>query len=199
MQPYEIIMAPFAVWIAPEGEAFPHVDDTPAGNWKLLGTNGIKNYSEDGVTVTHEQTIEQHRTLGTTGPIKAKRTEEGLLIEFVLEDLSLEQYARVLNNVVVTDNAPGAGVPGTRTIPLRQGPDVSAFAVLVKGDASAYGDAFKTQYQIPRAYQGANPAPVFTKGEAAGLQVQLVALEDPNAATDAERFGLLVMQDAAAT
>lgn len=198
MKPYEIIISPFEVFMAPEGTSFPDVDETPAAPWALLGTNGVKNYSEDGVTVTHEQTVEQHRTLGSTGPMKAKRTEESLMVEFVLEDLSLEQYAKILNNVSVADTPAGAGTPGIRTIPLRQGSDVATFAVLVRGP-SAYADGFVSQYQIPRVYQGANPAPAFTKGEAAGLQVQLVALEDPNAASDAERFGLLVMQDAAAT
>lgn len=197
MQPYEIIMAPFEVWTAPVGEAFPDVDETPAGNWELLGTNGIKNYSEDGVTVTHEQTLEPHRTLGTTGPVKVKRTEEQLLIEFVLEDLSLEQYAKVLNNVVVTDTPAASGTPGHRDITLRQGGEVAEFAVLVRGP-SPYADNMASQYQVPRAYQTANPAPVFSKGEAAGLAVQLAALEDMNASSDEERFGKLVAQDAAA-
>lgn len=197
MQPYEIIMAPFEVWLAPVGEAFPDVDETPGGNWELLGTNGVKNYSEDGVTVTHEQTLEPHRTLGTTGPVKVKRTEENLMVEFVLEDLSMEQYAKVLNDVVVTDTPAAAGTPGHRDITLRQGGDVSTFAALVRGP-SPYADGYNAQYQIPRVFQAGNPAPVFTKGEAAGLQVQLTALEDPNAATDEERFGKLVAQDAAA-
>lgn len=197
MQPYEIIMAPFEVFTAPVGEAFPDVDETPTGNWELFGTNGIKNYSEDGVTVTHEQTLEPHRTVGSTGPVKVKRTEESLLIDFVLEDLSLEQYAKVLNNVVVTDTAAGSGTPGHRDITLRQGPAVAEFAVLVRGP-SPYADGMIAQYQVPRAYQAANPTPVFSKGEAAGLAVQLAALEDMNAATDEERFGKLVAQDAAA-
>jgi len=197
MQPYEIIMAPFEVWTAPLSTAFPDVDETPGAGWELLGTNGMKNYSEDGVTVTHEQTLEPHRTLGTTGPVKVKRTEEQLLIEFVLEDLSLEQYAKVLNDVAVTDTPAGSGTPGIRTITLRQGGDVAEFAVMVRGP-SPYADNMVSQYQIPRAYQAASPAPVFTKGEAAGLQVQLAALEDVNASTDEERFGKLVSQDAAA-
>jgi hypothetical protein len=197
MQPYEIIMAPYEVWLAPIGEAFPDVDETPGGNWELLGTNGVKNYSEDGVTVTHEQTLEAHRTLGTTGPVKVKRTEESLMVELILEDLSMEHYAKVLNDVVVTDTPAASGTPGHRDITLRQGSEVATFAALVRGP-SPYADNMAAQYQIPRVYQGANPAPVFTKGEAAGLQAQFIALEDPNASTDEERFGKLVAQDAAA-
>jgi len=198
MTPYEIIMSPFEVWVAPVGESFPDVDETPAGNWAKLGTNGKLNYSEDGVTVTHEQTISAHRTLGSTGPLKAARTEENLLISLTLEDLTMEQYAKVLNNVSVTDVPPGSGTPGHRDITLRQGGSVASFALLIKGP-SPYGDSWAMQYQVPRAIQNGNPAPVFNKGDAAGLEVEFMALEDPNASTEAERFGKLVAQDADAT
>ena len=197
MVPYEIIMAPFEVFLGPVGEPFPDVDETPAGNWKKLGTNGKYNLSEDGVTVTHEQTLSLHRTLGSTGPIKAVRTEEGLLVALVLEDLTAEEYGKVLNNVTASDIAPGAGTPGHRDITLRQGPSVASFAMLIKGP-SAYGDALAAQYEIPRVVQNGNPAPVFNKGDAAGLACEFVALEDATAATDEERFGLLVVQDAIA-
>lgn len=198
MTPYEIIMSPFEVWVAPVGESYPDVDETPAGNWAKLGTNGKFNYSEDGVTVTHNQSVSAHRTLGSTGPVKATRTEEDLMVSLVLEDLTAEQYAKILNNVSVTDTPPGAGTPGTRDFTLRQGRDVSTFALLVKGPSS-YGDSFNAQYQVPRVFQNGNPALVFNKGDAAGLAVEFMALEDPNAASEAERFGKLVIQDAAAT
>jgi len=197
MTPYEIIISPFEVFTAPEGTAFPDVDTAPPAPWAKLGTNGVRNYSEDGVTVTHEQTVEEHRTAGSTGPVKVSRPEEGLLVDLVLEDLSLEQYAKILNGVTVTDTPAAAGTPGIRTITLRQGPSVACFAMLIRGP-SPYADGLVAQYQVPRAYQGGNPAPVFSKGEAAGLACQFKALEDPNAATDAERFGKLVAQDAEA-
>ena len=195
MKPYEIIMAPFEVYLAPVGESYPDVDETPAGNWAKLGTNGKYNISEAGVTVTHEQTNSLHRTLGSTGPVKAARTEENLTVAMIMEDLTMEEYAKVLNNVAVSDIAAGSGTPGHRDITLRQGPDVALFALLVKGP-SPYGDNWNTQFQVPRVLQNGNPAPVFNKGDAAGLACEFVALEDPDAATEAERFGKLVAQDA---
>jgi len=197
-EPYEIIVAPFEVYLAPVGEAWPDVDTTPAGNWVKLGTNGKRNIADGGVTVTHEQTIVEKRNVGSTGPIKAVRTEEKMTISLTLEDLSLEQYAKALNNVTVTDTAAGSGTPGYRKIPLRQGNDVSLFALLLKGTASAYGDGLSAQYQVPVCYQSDNPAPVFNKADVAALKLTFSALEDPNAASDDVRFGNLVMQDAAA-
>lgn len=196
-EPYEIIVSPFEVYLAPVGEAFPDVDETPAGNWVLLGTNGKKNYAEDGVTVTHEQTINQIRTLGTIGPCKVVRTEENLSIALILNDISAEEYAKILNNVSVTDTPAASGTPGIRDITLRQGPDVSTFALLCKG-GSPYGDSWNAQYEVPIVYQSENPAPVFNKGDAAGLACIFMAIEDPNAATDAERFGKFSAQDATA-
>ena len=198
MEPYEIIMSPYEVWLAPVGETFPLIDAVPAGNWAKLGTNGMFNLSEDGITVTHEQTISKKRTLGSTGVTKVNRSEENLMIAMVLNDLSMEQYAKILNNVSVNDVAPGAATAGYREITMRQGRDVSTFALLCRG-ASPYGDSFNMQYQVPIVYQSENPAPVFNKTDAAGLALLFGAIEDPNAASDAERFGKLVAQDAAAT
>lgn len=198
MQPYEIIVSPFQVYLAPVGEAFPEVDDAPAGNWVLLGTNGKDNYAEDGVTVSHEQTLSVIRTLGTTGGIKVIRTEESLSISLVLFDISAEHYAEVLNGVTLDDVAAAALTPGHRDITLRQGPDVAIFALLCKG-VSPYGDSWAAQYAVPIVYQGANPAPIYSKGDAAGLAISFMALEDQTAATRAERFGKLVSQDADAT
>jgi len=197
MQPYEIIVSPFQIYLAPVGEPFSLLDDVPAGNWQLLGTSGKKNYAEDGVTVTHEQTINQIRTLGTTGPIKAVRPEENMTIELILMDCSLEHYSTLLNDPTVNDIAAGAGTPGYREMTLRQGPNVVTFSLLCKG-VSPYADGWYMQYQIPVVYQGGNPAPVFTKGAAAGLACNFMALEDPNAGTEAERFGKLIAQDAEA-
>jgi len=193
MEPYEIIVSPFDVYLAPVGEAFPAIEDTPGGNWGLLGANKGE-YGEDGVTVTHEQSLFEHRGQAT-GPVKVARTEEGLKIAFMLHNLTLEKYGKVLNNAVPTDTPAGGGDAGFRDIDLHQGHSVSTWALLVRGP-SGYGAGWNSQYQVPVVYQSASPAPVFSKGGAAGLEVEFTALEDPDAATEAEKFGQLVMQDA---
>lgn len=198
MEPYEMIISPFEVWLAQVGEPFPHVDDVPAGNWALLGKNGIHNYSDAGVTVTHEQTIVQKRNSGSTGIKKVARTESGTTISLVLEDLTLETYAKVLNGQAVGQVAAGAGIPGQRSIALYQGPEVAEFAVLVRG-VSAYDNNLNAQYQIPRAYQSDNPAPVFNKLDVASLKVTFTVMDDLDAADSSLRHGKFVEQDAPAT
>jgi hypothetical protein len=198
MEPYEIITAPFNVYVAPVGTAFPDVDEAPGVLWALLGTNGTRSQDEDGVTITHEQTVNEIRAGGSTGPIKAARAEESLVVAFNLMDLSLEAYAAVLNNATVTDTPAGAGAMGTRSIGLSRGFAVNAVALLIRGEDGPYGPGLPIQYEVPRAYEAASAAPQFTKGAAAVLACEWRALEDLDAASDEERFGRLVAADAPA-
>ena len=55
--PYEVVAQPFTLWVAPVGTAFPDVDTAPDGSWTKVGTSGDLNYTEDGVTVTHSQSV----------------------------------------------------------------------------------------------------------------------------------------------
>ena len=198
MQPFEIIAAPFKVYVAPVGESFHAIDaDPPGGNWTLLGTSGDLNYSDDGVTITHEQTIEQFRPLGSTGAIKASRTEESLMIGLTLWDVSLEQYRRALNDNAVSQTAAGSGTAGFREVNLYRGRSVATMALLVRGP-SPYDEAFRMQYEVPRVFENASPEVVYQKGEPAAIELEFAALIDLNAASEAERFGRIVAQDAAA-
>jgi hypothetical protein len=195
MEPYEIIIAPFDVYLAPVGEAFPAVNSVPSGNWRVLGKNGRKNVDESGVTVTHSQTIEKKKTLGTTGTAKVVRSGEDMKISLTLNDLSLEQYSIALNGMSISEISSSSGVAGQKTLSLHQGTQVKTYAMLIRG-VSAYDEAFKAQYQIPVCYQDGNPAPVFNKKDIASLKLEFGVIENPDAATEDERFGWLVMQTA---
>ena len=59
--PFEIIVDPFDVYVAAVGTSFPLVDGSLSA-WTQLGTSGSKSFTEDGVVVTHSQTIDYHRT-----------------------------------------------------------------------------------------------------------------------------------------
>lgn len=191
--PYEIIAAPFTVWLAPVGTAFPLPSAAPAVAWIKLGTDGDLNYTEDGVTVEHGQTIEVFRAFGSTGPRKAFRTEEELKISLVLADLSLEQYAVAMNYNTITPTVADATNPGMKAMGLSRGMSVAQRALLVRGP-SPYGDAWAMQFEVPRVVQSGNPKPVMRKGEPAGLELEFMALEDLEATVEEERFGRLVAQ-----
>lgn len=195
-EPFEIVAQPFTLWVAAVGSVFPTIDEEPGVSWTKIGTSGDLNYTEDGVKVSHKQKVEPFRALGSTGPIKAFRTEEDLMISLTVADLTLEQYAQALNNNSITTTGVGVGTAGRKKIGLSRGLDVSQRALLIRGSrASAYMDDAVAQYEVPVAIQVGEPEVVFVKGTPAGLALEFQALEDPSAASDDERFGRLVMQN----
>lgn len=196
-RPYEIVAQPFTLWVAAVGSAFPTVDEDPGVAWTKIGTSGDLNYSEDGVTLNHAQTVEYFRALGSTGARKAFRTEEDLRISLAVADVSLEQYAVAMNYNTVDSDAPGVGTSGTKTLGLSRGLTVAQRALLVRGadGSSPYGAAWVLQYEVPVAVQVGEPEVVYVKGEPALLALEFMALEDPDATDEAERFGRLIAQN----
>lgn len=192
--PFEILGAPFTLYVAPVGTAFPLIVAAPGVGWTMVGTSGDRNYSEDGVTVAHSQTVNAVRGAGATGPRKAWRTEEDLVVSLVLWDLTLEQYAIAMNGNAVEATAAGVGTAGFKALGMYKGVQVATMALLIRGDVSAYSAEGKSQYEIPVCYQSGSPEPVYAKGEPAGLSLEFTAMEDPAAASPDERFGRLVMQ-----
>lgn len=189
--PYEIIAAPFTLWLAPVATPFPLPDDPPSGTWVKVGTSGDLNYKRDGVTVQHPQSTVKFRALGDLGSRKIFITEEDLTIKIMLADMTLEQYALALNHNTVSTVAPAAGVVGYKTIGLSRGSQVTQKALLVRGP-SPYDEQFFMQYEVPIAVQTGSPEVVYRLEEPASLSLEWNALVDTTAASPAERFGRLV-------
>jgi hypothetical protein len=185
--PYEIVAAPLTVFVAPVGTVFPLVNAAPPGAWFQLGASGTKNYGEKGVTVSHPQQINKFTPAGGTAARKAWRTGEQFLIDFELADLTIEQYAKTLNDALVTTTV---GPPATKDINLLQGITVKNYALLARG-VSSVNEALPCQYQVPIVFQAASPAPVHSKSAPAMLACQFEALDDL-----ALGFGKLVVQTA---
>lgn len=192
--PFEIVGAPYTVYTAPVGTAFPDIDAAPGVGWVLLGTSGAKNYDEDGVTVSHGQNIETFTPAGTTVPRKAFRTEEDAKVSLKLADLSPAVYAKVLNDATVTTVAAGAGTPGEKSFSIVQGVNVATLALLVRGPSSV-DDSLNAQYELPSVYQSGEPEPQFTKGQVALLEVEFTIID----AAGSGNAGTLRIQTAPAT
>jgi len=198
--PYEVIAAPFTLWVATVGTVFPLIGVAPVVAWIKVGTSGDLNYDRgEGVTVEHRQSTSPWRSSGDTGTRKNFRTEEDLIVRLKLVDITLEQYALALNHNTVTDTAPGVGSIGTRKIGLSRGASIVTKALLIRGDVSPYGDLFGMQFEIPLAQQvGSAQIALAKPGEPAGLSLEFMALVDTTAGSAEERFGRLIAQDAAA-
>lgn len=189
MEPYEILTGVGELYTAPTGTAFPDVEDAPGVAWRSLGP------TQDGVTVTLDQKVDEHRVDQETGPVKASRSEESCLLETTLAEATLENLAEVLG-ATVEDTAAGSGTVGIREVPLYRGAVVGTRAFLFRGK-SAYGN-FNAQYELPYGYFGGPVEMKDTKDGNRAIAVEFHVLVNPNASTDAEKFGRLVMQDAVA-
>lgn len=190
--PNEITAAPLTLWLAKVGTAYPKIDGAPAEPWVKLGTEGDRNYDEDGVSTAHTQNIETFTPAGSTAPRKAFRTSEGLTMGFNLVDLSTAQFALILDEAAVTTQAAEATKAGTKSFDLLRGTDVKTWALLARGQSPEDND-LTIQYQWPTVFQSGEPSPVHTKGKPAMLAVEFTALE-----VTAGEFGEIIEQTAVA-
>lgn len=188
-EPYEILVGVGTMYLAPAGETAPAVTAAPAGNWVSLGE------TDGGVKIRKMQNIETFTSDQRTGKVKAVRTEEGVEAETNLHEATLENLADVIGGTV-TDTAPGSGTIGTRALKLHFGADVTEYALLFRGD-SPYGN-FPGQFYVPRGFMDDDVEMEFVKDGKTLIPLKFIALEDLDAATEADRFGVVTYQDAAA-
>lgn len=167
------------VWVAPVGTAFPAVDETPAAAWFQIGTDGSKSYSEDGITLRRNVSVERIRTLGTTMVRKAAITEADFEVEFSVVDMAPDQVLLAMggDEADVTNVPSAVGVPGTDTIVVPTSPTPVQRAVLVRLDGSPAGPSFLTQVQIQVAIQTGGGEATMSKGNAMMFQHIWTALE----------------------
>jgi hypothetical protein len=193
--PYEVIAAPFTLWVAATGSAFPLLGAAPSVAWTKVGTSGPLNYDGDqGVVLEHRQSLAPWRSLGDAGSRKIFRSDEDLIIRMTLVDLTLEQYKLAENRNTVTTVPAGVGTVGYRKLGLSRGFTVDTMALLVRADISPYGADFAMQYEVPIAAQSGSPTVTYLKDRPAGLALEWMALVDPSQSA-AEYFGRLVTQD----
>lgn len=187
---YEILTGPGRIYVAAVGTTMPVVNVTPNASWTDLGE------TDGGVKVTTSQKLEFFRTDQRTGPAKAIRSEEDVIVETKLAQATLENLAKFLGKTL-TDTAAGSGTIGTRDVTLYRGADVSEYAVCIRGNGP-YGSGYSAQFQLPRAVFDGNPEHEMTRTGRVLYGMKLQALEDLNASSAGDRFGKLITQDAAA-
>ncbi len=196
--PYEVIAAPWTLYVAPEGTQRPAVDEEPnSSDWTLVGSAGPLNYDEAGINLQQPQAITFWRSLGDSGSRKAFRTSEDLKIGLMLVDLTPEQYALAINGNIVTETPASTGVPGSKKIGLSRGFTVDTRALLLRGPSPAMANGV-SQYWCPRAAQTGSPAPVLKRDAPASLAVEWTAMVDPDATSEDEYFGVYEIQTAEA-
>lgn len=195
-EPLEVVAAPFTMWVAPVGTAFPDVDQDPdSSDWTLVGKAGPLNYDEAGVNVEHSQAMAFWRSLGDAGSRKVFRSSEDLKIGLMLVDVRLEGYTFAINGNTITTTPAASSVPGTRKMGLSRGFVVDTRAIIVRGP-SPYMEDGVMQYCCWRAAQTGEPKPVYTKDKPAQLAIEWTALVYEAAPSPDQYFGYIEAQDA---
>jgi hypothetical protein len=163
--------------VAPVGTAFPPLSTAEgafASSWTKVGTSGDKNYSDAGVTVSHGQTQAGFTSAGGIVPRKKWRTDETMSVAFDLVDLSVAQYALIMDKATVTTVT---GANAEKSVDLKRGVRLAFYALLLRG-VSTENEEKEGQYEIPTACQaGAQQIKYSLKSGPAMLAVQWDVLE----------------------
>lgn len=178
----EVIGTPYAAWLAPVGTVAPNIDALESAfdeAWVELGTNGINNQGSDGVTVNLGRTTQEFTPAGGTLPVKSWTTDEKITVALSLVDLTVEQFAAVMDDAAVTTVGAASGHAGSKSFNLIRGINVAYYALLVRG-LSPYDDGtgLNAQYMFSRVYQSGSQAPKYLKGTPAELALEFTICGD---------------------
>ena len=285
--PFEMVSGPLEIYTAPEATLAPLIHLPPPSPWTLLGTNGARSMSDDGVQVGFEETVESQRSLGSTAVQKQFRTEEDMMLSFNLLDVSAETFALAMSGLPVTEVAAGtepspfsatpvpvvsggtgtgaavasivvddngvitfvawssggsafvagdtitftqtsvtgtytlvaadvvagviqtlvnksiagaevsAGAPGYRYVPMIRRFNILNLAFLARG-FSPYADNQNAQYWLPKGYASFSGEMSYVKGEAAMIEIEVMAIEhyEPSPTLPSYGYGQYQTQDA---
>jgi hypothetical protein len=185
-----MVSGPLTIFTAPEGTTFPEISATPGSPWALMGANGDKSISDDGLTVNVEEETNDQMVLGSTLPQKVFRVSEAMMFDFMLFDLTAEMFAVAMSGLAVSDVPAAVGTGGYRSVPLVRGFNINYQSFLFRGFSPYLDNAF-AQYWIPKGYAQFSGEVQYQKGEAAALGISVKAYE-----SGANGLGLYLTQDA---
>jgi hypothetical protein len=170
----ELVTAPFTLYWAPLETAFPDVDAAPTAPWTQIGTLGARRYTEEGVSISWDIETEDFVSLGDIDPECVFLTGRNLMVSVTMADLSLDQLRLALNLNTVSDVA---GPPPSRQISMTVGPELTAIALLVRGeDKSPEFEGGNLQFQFANVIEVGSKEVTFVKGEPAGVQLEFRVL-----------------------
>jgi hypothetical protein len=188
MEPFAQITGTARIYIAPKGEAPPAITaGAPGGNWVYLGeTDGEQS-------IEHAGELTFFRTNERTGPAKAIRPEEDVIVSATLVETTLENYGYVINraSAVVT-----SGGPDQKRLPNKRGACPQEYALLMWGSADSPYGLFPAFNYLPRVVSAAEPEVVRSKDGRRALEAMFQALEDTSQA-EGDELGWAVAQTGA--
>ena len=120
-------------YVAPSGEAMPTNLAAIGGNWSELAQGLV---TEEGVTLSVTETVNEIRSVTDLLPIDVRRTSQSIAVSFGIYDATPEAFKVALNDNEVTTTAAGSGISGVKSIDLAVGTEVTEQALLMVAPTS---------------------------------------------------------------
>jgi len=188
MEPFAQITGTAKIYLAPVRTAPPAINATPGASWIYLGeTDGDQ-------AIAHTGPLTFFRVNERTGPSKAVRPEEDVIVTFTLVDLTYANYARVLH---ATSNVVAATTPARETMPFRRGQCPVQYALLMHGSADSPFGLYPAYNYIPVVVSDSEPTVTRAKDGRAALECTFTAMEDYQATNVLYALGYAVAQTGA--
>lgn len=184
MEPFAQITGVAKIYIAPKGEVPPAITAAPGGNWVALGE------TEGDQTIEYAGALTLFRTNERSGPVKAVRPEEDVMVSFTLVETTLEHYAYVLSRIsaVIT-----SGTPAQRRLAHKRGFCPVEYALLLWGATDSPYGLYPAYTYLPRVVSAAEPSLTRTKDGRRAIEAMYQALEDAEQA-EGDELGWSVAQ-----
>ena len=136
-------------------EATVPPNDDPTAAWDEISAGVLV---EDGLTLTHTESIEDEMVLNETNAIDDYRVSEEWMLAFSVKDWQAETLQYAMNNNTLDTTAPTGTDVGYHRIRLRKGPAVEKLAIMARIDDSPYrtagaGPGIRTQISFLNASQ----------------------------------------------
>jgi hypothetical protein len=172
MEPFAQITGTAKIYLAPVRTAPPAINTLPGAAWIYLGeTDGEQS-------IEHSGALTLFRVNERTGPVKAVRPEEDVVVSFTLVELTLENYARVLHEA---SKVLESGTPSRKEMPFKRGSCPTEYALLMIGQSSSPYGLYPAFNYLPRVVSDAEPTVTRAKDGRAALEAMYRALEDAQA------------------
>ena len=143
------------IFTAVPGTMPPAPNEIPPAAWTSVGEKNL--LTEDALTLSHTESIEDEMVLNETNAIDDYRVSEEWMLNFQSKDYTAETLQRAINNNSMHTEPPGSGEAGYIRVALRKGPAVVKWSVMARIDDSPYraglADPIRTQITFLNASQ----------------------------------------------
>lgn len=170
--PFSVLVGPFQIYLAIYGTAEPDVDTDPSSLWVRMAG------SVDDQEIEYDSEFEHFTDNDHQAPVAGVRGTEMVTLRFTTHNLTYEHQARILSDIGNLQTGSTAAGGTTKILPIKRGYLLTAYAMLLKGQADSPYGLYPGQYYIPKCVSVSNPTVTRSKTARAMMPAEFVIYED---------------------